>query len=80
MNDSLFTRLGGEDGIISISNDVVDLHIDNPVIAARFGGSDAEKLKDTVAKFFISGSGGPQVYEGKDMRSAHMHMNISDEE
>jgi len=27
--------------------------------------------------FFISGSGGPEIYSGKDMISAHKHMNIS---
>jgi len=80
MSDSLFIRLGEEAGITRISSDVVELHRNNPTIAARFAGSDVETLKDTVSKFFISGSGGPQVYEGKDMRTAHMHMNISDTE
>jgi hemoglobin len=78
--ESLFTRLGGEDVITKISNDVVDYHMNNPVIKARFAGSDLMSLKSTVAQFFISGSGGPQVYEGKDMRAAHKHMNINDNE
>ena len=29
-----------------------------------------------VATFFIASSGGPNVYEGKDMVSAHRGMNI----
>ena len=33
-----------------------------------------------VTEFFISGSGGPDVYKGKDMRTAHQNMNISDNE
>ncbi|MFY8273352.1 group I truncated hemoglobin [Pseudoalteromonas sp. SSDWG2] len=80
MDTSLFERLGGEQGIRSISNDVVELHRQNPVIKARFANSDVVTLKDTVAKFFITGSGGPQVYEGKDMRTAHQNMNINDNE
>ncbi|GLP95503.1 group I truncated hemoglobin [Paraferrimonas sedimenticola] len=80
MSASLFERLGGEEGIRKISNDVVDLHLDNASIAARFAGSNLERLKANVAAFFISGSGGPQIYEGKDMLAAHKHMNISDQE
>ena len=80
MTDSLFIRLGEEQGIRKISSDVVDFHKENMLIKARFNGTDTNKLKDTVAKFFISGSGGPQVYDGKDMRTAHQHMNISDNE
>ena len=80
MSETLFERLGGEEGIKNISSDVVDLHMKNPTIAARFAGTDAPKLKQTVTEFFIQGSGGPEVYTGKDMRTAHLHMNISDDE
>jgi hemoglobin len=37
-------------------------------------------LKKVAAEFFISGSGGPNVYEGKDMVAAHKNMNISNDE
>ena len=80
MDATLFERLGGEEGIRSIASDVVDLHRENPVIRARFSNSDVASLKETVARFFIAGSGGPQIYEGKDMRSAHENMNIADNE
>lgn len=78
MPDTLFARLGGADAISLIASDLVDNHLANPLIAARFAGSDVPKLKKTAADFFITGSGGPQVYAGKDMRSVHRHMNISD--
>jgi len=80
MDNTLFERLGGEQGIRKISNDVVDLHAKNSSISARFASSDLTQLKEIVAKFFISGSGGPQIYDGKDMRTAHQNMNISDHE
>jgi len=80
MSNSLFERLGGEEGIRKISSDVVDLHRKNPTISARFSKSDLPTLKNTVSEFFITGSGGPEVYKGKDMLSAHKHMNISDNE
>ncbi len=80
MTKSLFERLGAEENIIKISNDLVDLHMVNPLFKARFKDSDAVAVKKSVADFFITGAGGPEVYKGKDMISAHKSMNISDNE
>ena len=77
---SLFERLGSEQGIRAIANDLVDLHTQNPQISARFAGSDLSALKDAAATFFITGTGGPDVYRGEDMLTAHRGMNISDAE
>ena len=77
MNESLFERLGGIAGITNIANDVVDNHLANKAIAARFSESDIPKLKNAAATFFITGTGGPDVYKGKDMLAAHKGMNIS---
>ena len=49
----------------------------NPAIATRFANSDPEKVKNGAATFFISGTGGPGVYQGKDMLATHQGMNIS---
>jgi len=73
---SLYERLGGTDGITTIASDIVDFHQKNPRIAPRYADSDVAAVKNAVATFFISGSGGPDVYEGKDMLSAHRGMNI----
>jgi hemoglobin len=50
------------------------------LVAPRFANSDIPKVKKTVAEFFITGSGGPDVYKGKEMLEAHRNMNISDNE
>ena len=77
MNESLFERLGGIDGITALASDVVDNHAANPLIGARFVDSDINALKKAAAEFFITGTGGPEVYGGKDMIAAHRGMNIS---
>ena len=77
MSESLFERLGGVEGITAIASDVVDNHCVNPVIAPRFVDSDVAALKKAAAEFFITGTGGPEVYQGKDMVAAHKGMNIS---
>ena len=77
MSDSLYERLGGTEGITKIASDLVDLHMANSAIAPRFTNSDPDKVKNGAATFFISGTGGPDVYQGKDMLATHKGMNIS---
>ena len=80
MSESLYERLGGTEGITRIANDVVDNHAKNPQISRRFAGSDLAAVKKIAADFFVAGSGGPNVYAGKDMVSAHKGMNINNDE
>ncbi|MEP5570034.1 MAG: group 1 truncated hemoglobin [Halioglobus sp.] len=80
MAESLYERLGGTDGITNIANDLVDTHMQNPRISPRYANSDLAKVKNGAATFFITGTGGPSVYEGKDMLATHKGMNIDAEE
>lgn len=77
---TLYERLGGADGIANISNDIVDLHMNNKRISSRFIDSDVNTLKNGVATFFAMGTGGPSEYKGKDMLATHKGMNIDLEE
>ena len=80
MSETLYERLGGTDGIQRVASDIIDNHLGNPRISRRFSGIDVAKLKKGAADFIISGTGGPSVYEGKDMVGTHKGMNISDDE
>ena len=80
MSESLYERLGRSEGITRIANDVVDNHSRNERISRRFADSDMDKLKKMAAEFFIKGSGGPNVYKGKDMIAAHRGLNIDSDE
>lgn len=77
MSQSLFERLGGNKGITAIAHDVIDNHLANSSIANRFAQADIPALKNAAATFFITGTGGENVYKGKDMLAAHKGMNIS---
>ena len=77
MEKSLYERLGGSECITKIAGDLVDLHLENSAIAPRFRGKDVSVLKNGAATFFISGTGGPSVYDGKDMLETHKGLNIS---
>lgn len=79
---SLFTRLGGSAGIVALAEEIVGLHMENPVIKARFRPylETPDKLaivKKHLCMFLEAGSGGPGPYEGRTMRDTHRGMNIS---
>lgn len=80
MNAPLYERLGGAERIAAVVEDALDRHAANPLLAPRFRGKDLPRLKQLGAQFFCMGSGGPQRYEGRDMRAAHSGMNISEQE
>ncbi|NTS78769.1 group 1 truncated hemoglobin [Catenovulum sp. SM1970] len=80
MEQSLYERLGGSAGINQTASDLVDLHLVNPAFSARFKDSNPDSLKKAVATFFITGTGGPNFYQGKNMLEAHRGMNISSHE
>ena len=80
MTASLYERLGGTEGITSIANDVVDTHLKNPRVSNRYADSDINAVKNGAATFFITGTGGPNVYKGQDMIATHKGMNIDEGE
>jgi hemoglobin len=82
MTKILFDRLGGTRGITAIVDDVVEEHMNNPAINARFlpYKEQPEKLaviKQHTIDFFSAGSGGPVTYSGRDMPATHKGMNIN---
>ena len=78
---TLYERLGSIEGISSIVDDIVENHMSNPAVNARFLPlkEDPEHFKEVrqhLINFLAAGSGGPQEYTGKDMLSSHKGMNI----
>lgn len=80
---SLYTRLGGKKAITA----VVDQFVNNVAGDSRINKFFADTAKDPkrLAKFkgnlidqICSASGGPCKYKGKDMKTAHKGMGISD--
>lgn len=81
MSVSLYERLGGEKGIAALVEDTIAAHLANPVVQARFRAiKDLEHAKKMAREFFAAGSGGPGAYTGRDMRTTHTGMNISEQE
>ena len=83
-NRSLFDRLGGSSGITALVEDIVAIHMENPVIRARFRPYlETDKLamtKKHLCAFLEAGSDGPAQYTGRSMGDAHRGMNVSEVE
>ncbi len=81
MTESLYQRLGGSEGINRIASDALDNHLINPRIKSRYEHLDhLEAVRKGAADFFIQATGGPKVYEGKNMLETHQGMNIDEAE
>lgn len=78
--DSLYNRLGGESGIRKIADSWADRVATNKDLAARFSQGDMDQFRDRLFTQMGERTGGPQVYMGKDMRTLHKGMNISEAE
>lgn len=82
---SLYERLGSAAGIKPIVDDIVEAHMNNPVIRDRFvpyreKPEQLAAIKKHICDFFGAGSGGLEQYTGREMRIAHQGMNITEEE
>lgn len=83
--ETLYQRLGGSSGINALVSDIVALHMENPVIRARFRPylETPEKLEITkkhLCAFLEAGSGGTAKYTGRTMQDTHRGMNINEAE
>lgn len=82
----LYERLGGLRGISLVVDDFIDRLVANqtlnrnPAISAGRKSSPAPYLKVQVSQLVCEVSGGPCKYSGKDMKSSHAHLNISEKE
>lgn len=82
---NLYDRLGSEVGIVALVNDIVEAHMQNPKIKARFlpyseDPDRLDKIKGHLVTFLCAGSGGTQAYTGREMSDTHRGMNINEEE
>lgn len=76
---TLYDRLGGKDAITAVVKDFVEERVakDNR-INAQFANTDIPGLEGKLADQICQATGGPCTYTGKDMKTAHAGMKITD--
>jgi hemoglobin len=78
---SLYTRLGGYDAIAAVTDDfIARLAADKQLSRFVVGHSQDSlmKLRQHVVEFLCNATGGPCVYMGRDMKTAHKGMGITE--
>lgn len=78
---SLYERLGGYDGITVFANDLLPrLQADSQL--GRFwqnrGDDGIAREKQLLIDYLCSSAGGPMYYTGRDMKTTHKGMKISE--
>src|SRR4029077_19477973 len=80
---TLYKRLGGREGIALVVGDFVTNMAGDRRVNARFKdmkGPDVENLKSNLPDQICDATGGPCSYLGRDMKTAHKGMQITDAE
>lgn len=76
---SLYDRLGGRDAIEAVVDRFYDRVLDDERLEPYFENTNVERLRSHQTQFLVAATGGPADYSGADMRSAHEHLDITNE-
>src|SRR5574337_24722 len=78
---SLYARLGGYDGITVFVNDLLP-RLQSDCQLGRFwrnrGDDGVAREKQLLINYLCSSAGGPMYYTGRDMKTSHRGMKISE--
>ena len=77
-NRSLYERLGGTGPITAVVNKFVTIVGGDKRINGYFAKADLVQLKKHLIDMVCQASGGPCEYTGKDMKTAHKGMKVTE--
>ena len=80
---SLYQRLGGYDAIAAVVDDFITRLATDPRFERFFSGfsNDSKKrLRQHILDQFCAAAGGPCVYTGREMNTAHTGLKISEDD
>ena len=81
MPDTLYTRLGGYDAIAAVSDDLLPRLMADAQLGRFWQNRGVDSLrreKQLLIDFLCSASGGLLYYVGRDMKTSHRGMGISE--
>jgi hemoglobin len=77
---SLYQRLGGTVAITAVVDDFVANVAADSRINGRFATTNIPRFKQLLVEQICAGTGGPCTYTGRDMKTTHAGMGITDAE
>lgn len=79
---TLYQRLGGYDAIAAVTDEFIGRLFQDSSIVVMFKGHSEDSLKKTrqlIVEFICNTTGGPCEYTGRDMKTTHKGLGISEE-
>jgi hemoglobin len=79
----LYARLGGYDAIAAFVDDLLPRLLSDPELGVYWKGKCKDSLRrdrQLIVDFLCSAFGGPVQYLGRDMKTSHDGLNISERE
>jgi hemoglobin len=78
---TLYQRLGGYDALAAVTDDFITHLATDPQLGRFFTGLSTDskvRVRQHVIDFLCVATGGPCKYTGRDMKTAHTGLNISE--
>ena len=75
---SIFESIGGNSSIARVVEIFYEKLRNDEVIGVFFENQDMSTLRTQQTMFLTAALGGPDAYQGRDMRAAHAHLSITD--
>src|SRR3989475_8883773 len=78
---SLYARLGGYDAIAAVADDLLPRLMSDPQLGRFWAHRAADSIKrekQLLIDFLCASAGGPMYYTGRDMKTSHKGMKISE--
>ncbi|HSY27892.1 MAG TPA: group 1 truncated hemoglobin [Burkholderiaceae bacterium] len=76
VSDAVFQDFGGKAGIGKVIDDFLGIWQADPRISDKLKDADVERLGFLLKEQITQLTGGPAVYSGKDMKTAHQAMGL----
>ena len=75
---TLYQHLGGEPAVEAVVDEFYDRVLADESLAPFFEDVPMAQLRAHQAAFITAVTGGPDEYDGADMRAAHAHLDLED--
>jgi hemoglobin len=80
---SLYQRLGGYDAITAATDDLLGRLLNDSLLKDYWKGKSQDSLRkdrQLIVDFLVSAAGGPAFYNGRDMKTTHTGLGITERE
>jgi hemoglobin len=77
---SVYEDIGGREGVAEVVDAFYDRVLADDQLIGYFEDTDMDDLRTHQRVFIAQVVGGPERYDGEDMREAHAHLDLDEED